>query len=491
MKTTYGSIVSDKGEGLLRPFKITHLMGIDEETGDGRIFEGAGGGVRSLPRTVFGGFSEGGAHDDNVVIGRLDAVELDPENNTSTGWGWLLDDDNGRQAAIYASTKALRHNSVHLAEIEMEIRWGSDDPSDPAFFEYTLVFSKWKIASTTMLAIPAFAESSMELTAAMRDEIYADDSLLEIDNAPDGEHTFDIVFPEPTRELVASLDPKPRPPWEWFYRAEDALPTPITLGEPNEHGFIPVFGNLARWNTCHDGFLERCVVAPYDPSEYSTFNAFSVLTTRGSVSTGPIFFKGGHPDKPLGDRDVAQAYGGIENAWADVRVSHGQHGPWVCGYVREGTDDKAIIAARASGISGHWAPDYRLKAIASVNVPGFDVPRAKVFTDEDGNVLELVASFVPDCGPSEPKTQDWTADFVTAAYATFAALREAHPLSAAPPAYSRLRVHDDDGNTHVLEFIPRKDPADDDVDVSDPAAVARHLALLDLEAEEDADLGLV
>jgi hypothetical protein len=475
MKTTYGTIRLEGGPGLLRPFKVTELMGLDKETGDGRLFESAGGGVRSLPRTVFGGFREGGAHDDNVVIGRLDAVEFDPENNTTTGWGWLLDDDNGRQAALYAETQALRHNSVHLAEIAVEIQWKSDDPNSPDFLEYTLVFTKWKIASTTMLAIPAFAESTMELTASMIAAVEPSDEVLEIGPSPVFEATFDVKFPEPTRELVASLDPKPRPAWEYFHRAEGALPMPVTFAdEPDEDGFLPFWGNLARWNVCHDGIDQRCVIAPYDPTEYTSFNSGAVLTTRGQVPTGPIFFLHGHPDAPLGDGEVAKAYGGIENAWGDARVTHGVHGPWICGVVRPGMSDEAVYMARASGISGHWHADGRLKAIVSVNVKGFDVPRSKVFTDEEGNVLEVVASFIPDCAT---KTES-PAPAGPSGYAVGHAASTTAWLSIDTSQWPIALT---------LSATPPDDDTPSDVDVTDEAEVARYLALLDLEEDEAAD----
>ena len=44
----------------------------------------------------------------------------------------------------------------------------------------------------------------------------------------------------------------------------------------------------------------------------------------------------------------------VENAWCDVRVSEGVHGPWVSGRLRPGLSDETIYAVRASHISGHW-----------------------------------------------------------------------------------------------------------------------------------------
>lgn len=470
MITTYGSRVMTKPEGMLRAFRIDNLVRLDEETGDGRLLRSAGAGVRELPRTVYGGFEEGDPHGPNQVIGRLDAVEFDPDNNTATGWGWFLDDDEGRQAARYVATKALRHNSIHMTEIEITIEWASDDPSDPGFWDYTVIFEKFNVASTTMLGIPAFANSAYELDDELTASIYASEEPLVIDVA--SAYTFDAKLPTPTREVTA--DGSPKPPMAYFLRPEGAEPCPITVGEPDEAGFAPVWGNLARWNVCHDGFLDHCVVAPWSPDEYAGFNASTVLTSGGFVGTGPIFFEGGHPDRPIGNGDPAKAYGGIENAWADVRTTAGLHGPWIAGVVRPGVSDESIYAARASRISGHWAPDGRLLAIVSVNTPGNEVPRAKVWTDGEGNVLELVASYVPDCAP------------------------EAKP-AATNGTYNVNVTWSDDAlsliqSGNLFKFAPApsaEDELESVVDVADPVAVERYLAELDLEAEEDFDRGLV
>jgi hypothetical protein len=165
---------------------------------------------------------------------------------------------------------------------------------------------------------------------------------------------------------------------------------------PDEHGVVT--GHLAAWGSCHAGIEGRCVLAPRPPDNYASFCEPGVMTDRGMVETGPIFFLGGHPAKPLGTGDRWAAYGGVENAWADVRVSNGRLGPWVSGRVRPGIDPDALYAARASRVSGHWRTDSTLTAIVSVNVPGYNIPGSGLSADKDGGrieggkVVELVAS---------------------------------------------------------------------------------------------------
>jgi hypothetical protein len=509
MKTTFGQRVMDRQEGMLRAFTIRDMVRLDEWTGDGRLLKSSGAGVRSLPRTVFGGFAEGDGHGDNVVIGRLDAVEFDPESNTATGYGWLLDDDNGRQAARYIGTGAMTGNSIHMAEVEVSV---DIEETDDFMWELKVTFEKWSVASTTMLGIPAFKDSQFSLEPELVASFYESDEPLVVEGG--FTITFDAKLPV-MEEITASAEP--RPPWEYFHRAEDAVPTPITVGEMDGDGWIPVFGNLARWNVCHDGIDARCVIAPYDPTEYAGFNCSSVLSNRGRVPTGPIFFKGGHPDKPLGDGDVAKAYGGIENAWADVRVTHGVHGPWISGVVRPGMTSESIYAARASRISGHWMGDGRLKAIVSCNSEGYNVPDSRVYTDAEGAVLEVVASFVPDCQtekPVRPAEVTWPTPNPASMTFTHAAVGgTVVPLAPwAPGDHS----HGWNTNQYNLQIDPlltfdfvtpearrrtlealiamlpeTEEPTAAEVDVTDADAVARYLAELDLEAEEDADLGLV
>ena len=192
-------------------------------------------------------------------------------------------------------------------------------------------------------------------------------------------------------EVVA--DAQTVPPWDLFHVPEADKPQKLTVGAPTEDGWIPVSGHLALWDSCHDGVIGRCTRVPRPDDDYASYNKPGVLTDRGIVGTGPIFLEGGHKKAP--DGDYVSAYGGIENSWADVRATAGKLGPWLSGYVRPGIEDRHVLAARASRISGHWKGS-RLKAIVSVNAEGFDVPGDGFSIDADGLIDELVASF-PTC----------------------------------------------------------------------------------------------
>jgi hypothetical protein len=200
-----------------------------------------------------------------------------------------------------------------------------------------------------------------------------------------------LVTEDPDAEILASATGLPS--WDYFFRPE-TNPQKIVVTDKNEAGYWEVYGHLGMWESCHDGVEGMCLRIPRPQDNYASFNKAGVLTDKGQVETGPIALFGGHV--PL-----AKAFDDPANAWADVRIIPGVHGPWISGIVRPGTPEDKIYAARASRISGHWKGG-RLKAIVSCNAEGYDVPGSGFSINSKGLVDELVASY---CGPeTEPKT---------------------------------------------------------------------------------------
>jgi len=411
VRETYGTQPKTKPEGMLREIIFPELALMDVKTGDGRLLESDGRGVRDLPRTLYGQFSQQPDHEGAVIIGALHEVAF--EDGVASGRGWVLDDDNGRTAVKYLKTQSLRHNSVDLAEVKARLDF--DEESG----ELSVTFLHWKIAATTLVGKPAFANASAELLED--DEVVASWFAEEGPLVVDAPTIARIEVAEP--ELVA--DGALLPAWEAFHVAEPDQPRKLTV---DANGWVS--GHLALWESCHEGYA-RCTRVPRPPDNYASFNKPGVLTDRGLVETGPIFLAGGHRRAPNGDYE--SAYGGIENAWADVRVTAGVHGPWLSGIVRPGTPDDKVYAARASRISGHWKGG-RLKAIVSVNAEGFDVPGSgfaafEFSTDEAGIVDELVASFPVCADTEEPAVEEAEPDTVPAARPDFAASRLALALA--------------------------------------------------------------
>lgn len=383
MITTYGKMPDTMPEGFVTAVKFPVLAMLDKRTGDGRLLEAAGASTRDLPLPILGQFRLGpGGHEGADVTGALFEVTVDPDNGVMSGRGYLLDDEYGRRHARLIKTKAMRGNSVDLADVEASLEYDNE-------FDGTVVrFSKYRLAATTGVAKPAFAEAYAELDD---EELMASLGEEELVCEPE-EWTVNIVLPEQEDEIVASATLLQD--FDTFYVPEALKPQKIVVD-----GDGRVYGHLGLWESCHDGIAGRCVRIPRPNDNYASFNKPGVLTERGIVETGPIFAYGGH--RPAnGADDLEQAYGGIENAWADVRITEGRYGPWISGVVRPGIPDEVVYAARASRISGHWVGG-KLKAIVSVNAEGFDVPGSGFaasdfqFSTSDDGVFELVASFPP------------------------------------------------------------------------------------------------
>ena len=386
MREQYGTKLMTKPEGMLRQVIFPELALMDVQTGDGRLLDSAGRGTRDLPLTIYAQFVNDLGHGSAVIVGALHEVTF--EDGVASGSGWLLDDANGRQLVTYLKTGSLTGNSVDLAEVKAQYEF--DESSE----EISIRFTEWKLAATTFVGKPAFGTARGEL---LEDEELVASWMAESDPIViDLPLSTNIVLHED--EITA--DAAPLPPWEMFHDVpEAAVPTKLFVGEEIEGGWIPVYGHLALWDSCHDGVEGRCTRVPRPDDNYASYNKPGVLTTKGMVGTGPIFLKGGHKTAPNGD--YMDAYGDTDNAWADVRIVAGRLGPWLSGYVRPGIENSAVLAARASRISGHWK-GARLKAIVSVNAEGFDVPGDGFSINADGFIDELVASF-PECDFDDPE----------------------------------------------------------------------------------------
>lgn len=382
---TFGRQPTDKPKHALAEVHFPELARLDEGTNEGmvsRVLTSLGGDVRSLPRTIFFQKTQEPGHDGSVAVGSLHEVTLDGETGTLSGKGWLLDSNEGRDAALHIAGQTLYHNSVDLSEVKVDFIEHGDFFDDDFWVE--AMFVEWKLAATTLVGKPAFANAHAILPDELTAAIEAGPLAVECD------HIVTIDVTETDEEVTAAAGNLP--PWDLFHRPEPAEHHKIVVGEPDADGWIPVYGHLGLWESCHDGIEGRCVRIPRPTDNYASFNKPSVLTDRGQVEAGPIALYGGHIPLHKAADDPA-------NAWCDVRVSVGVHGPWLSGVVRPGVahDDAKVYVARASRISGHWKGG-RLKMIVSCNAEGFDVPGSgfSFATNSKGEVSELVASY-PGC----------------------------------------------------------------------------------------------
>jgi len=451
VKRVFGQFTADKPAGMLRAVSFPQMALLDSKTGDGREIASEGAGVRELPRTIFAQFAQSFGHDGSVPIGSLQEVTFH-ETGLVTGRGWLADLAHVRDVFVpLIASKTLFGNSVDLAEVVAKVIWKSDDPADGEDF-WTIdkiLFVKSNIAATTIVGVPAFQDARVVLEDEVTAALIAGTDELEVP-LDMGQLRLRIEgFDDALDELTASEATTETVAWADFHRPESENYTPRTVDADGS-----VYGHLAAWGECHGGIEDRCVLAPR-PASYASFNASHVLTDRGLVQTGPIFLLGGHPDKPL-NGDVAKAYGGIENTWADVRVTDGRLGPWMSGRVRPGTSPEAVYAARASRMSGHWKRG-ELRAIVSCNVDGYKMPGSELSANSDGalidggEVLELVASLrgadIPVVDVPEP---EFSGELTASEMAGVIAQRKALAAAATAPETTE-QVFDDETTADDIE----------------------------------------
>lgn len=401
---TFGRMPDTAPKGTFKRVIFPELARVDEHTNEGwlkRVLSSEGGRDRDLPATISMQFVDTFGHDQADAVGALYEFTIDGDTGKVSGQGWLADDVEGRRAAIAILSKKLHHNSVDLSEVVPEIiehgDWWDDD------FWVELIFTEWALGKTTFVAVPAFAKAH-GLVDELDDEMVA---ALESDE-PLVVDCPSYISANSALELTASAEH--RPSWDHFHRPESDIPHKIVLGDADEHGWIPVYGHLAEWGKPHTGYEGRQRFAPRSRDGYRTFCQPSVMTDRGRVRTGPVVLYGGHVS-------LADAADDPRNAWADVRVTDGRHGPWVCGVVRPhiAADMAARYIAEASRLSGHWKGD-NLRMIISCNAEGFPIESYEVGEDE------LVAGFFDEPMPVEltrfsalteegqAKARDWVFD---------------------------------------------------------------------------------
>jgi hypothetical protein len=201
--------------------------------------------------------------------------------------------------------------------------------------------------------------------------------------------------PAEALSLVAATYGNIKAPHEWFEMEEPDAPdgVPLTITEDGQ-----VYGHVAAWNSCHGNTnaYGECRIAPRSSSNYSQFLLGEVLTDEGKVATGCLTIGGGHAAGNLRLREAARHYDDATSVFADVTCVDGKHGIWVCGWVRPGTPEEMVVAARASKLSGDWRKaggKWEMIAALAVNAPGYQIPRVAAGI-LDGEQISLVAANV-------------------------------------------------------------------------------------------------
>lgn len=192
--------------------------------------------------------------------------------------------------------------------------------------------------------------------------------------------------------MVASAGGKKvRPPKSYFEKQEGSGSLYIAE-EPDENGFRQTYGYAGEFGVCHIGYDNRCVEIPVD-DDFSDFHLGYTRTNEGIIRTGVIAYLVDHHDAAtiLTQTPEQSHFDNVANAWAQVRLGYDERGIWFAGVVLPGISEEDITLIEATGqVSGEWKYGA-LRALQSVNTPGYGVKSSAEF-DEKGNVIALVAS---------------------------------------------------------------------------------------------------
>lgn len=386
MKRTFGEQPTQAPKGNFRPIEFPQLARLGEGTKEGmisRVLTPDGGTVADLPRTIYFQDTQDMGHLGSVAAGSLHEVTFDTATGIMSGKGWIADDEAGHAMEAAVVSRKLFHNSVDLGDIPHDgIRFVEHGDFWDDDFWVEVIFEQYAVRATTLVGKPAFTNAQAEISEEIMASLCGLDTPLVVECESYG---FDGHTPVEIMASAAGGLPK----WEYFHRPESDIPHKIVLGERDENGWIPVYGHLAKWGERHIGYDGTPVYVPRPTNGYAEWNQPTFFSDGGRVATGPIVLYGGHIS-------LKEACDDPKNAWADVTMHVGKHGPWMSGVVRPHIAEDAAQqhVASASRTSGHWK-DGKLRMIISCSVPGFNIDGAT----EPG---ELVASFDPTPQQRQP-----------------------------------------------------------------------------------------
>lgn len=362
--------------------------------GNGRFIPLGSLGHRALPLPVAGQVINDAGHKGAEVFGRItrlvrhegpDVVSKEtgqpfPEG-TAVWEAWGEGDATSKPGKL-ALEGYLTGNSADLAEVAVEETLAEDGA------KATVSLRGGKIAGTTLVPIPAFADGYVEVNGQRRDPAQT-----AVEPLVAAAWTI-VDTPTDPAPITAAADAF-RPPLALFQPKKYTAPTPLSVTVVD--GYQHVSGHIADWNRSHISFLtgqER--KPPRNHTSYALFNTGAVRAMDGdterTVAVGRLTHGGGHADLSLDAAAAARHYDDAGTAWAWVQASDDEHGIQVNGVVRPGISDDVVVNALAHPQSGDWRPvDGRLELVASVgvNTAGFPVPRALVAS---GEVVALVAA---------------------------------------------------------------------------------------------------
>jgi hypothetical protein len=344
-------------------------------TSDGRYLLPGEISNRDLPLSLMCQTVTDEGHDGAEICGKITRIWREDRSDLGAGvvavWaaGEFHDSMMGPEAAKLVEDEVLRGVSVDISPqkrvlIDRETR-DEVEQSEFDFEKYAdggyLLGIGGEIMGATLVPFPAFAGANMRIVAA--------------ESAVTASAFAGVrLVPRSITASAAGLAPL-RPPREWFFTEEPEGKCPLTVTDDGR-----VYGHLATWDQCHQGFAQECVLAKPSRTEYALFHVGSIKTKEGEqVPVGRIVVgDGGHASIAYDVQDTNKHYDKTSLVAAFVRATDGKYGIWLSGAVRSDCPSEKVRDLMANPPSGDWRRHngwLELIAALSVPVPGFPVPR--------------------------------------------------------------------------------------------------------------------
>lgn len=397
-------VIGTRWKGLLAP--------INKPTGDGRRIAPGGFTSRPLPLPLKWQRADSNGHDEAVVVGVIDQMNINEELGEVWGEGELFDDVNPAVTPQLAEDAATARTLIERKVIGPSVDPGSAQATAvmqgmdraPTMAEIKqfcdrhggdmppteMLFTNYEIAGATLVPIPAFSEARpLELLAGAG-----------------------LTAATRTAESAALLAAArlPVPDGSLFLDPELDVITPLT-SEPMANGWTRVFGHVSTHDVCHVGMRGVCTTAPFSDQDYQTFHRYH--RTQGGIdlplSVGRLTVGHGQMSAtcrccPGNDDHACNNIGlGATIAHHDrMRVlAYGRCGEdeknnaiWFSGVLEPEADERDLQVFNRRKVSGDWretAGNMELVEILALSrrEPGFPLPRVSM---ENGRQRSLTAA---------------------------------------------------------------------------------------------------
>lgn len=364
----------------------------------------------------------GEGHKGAVTVGVVESMRRDGDK--VFGSGYMLNNEHAVKA-LDLIQHGVAKPSVDMADATAVAAFADGtvvteanfNPETPVFEAY----KKGTVTAATIVAIPAFGQTSLSLNA-------------------DREERGGAAATE--EALVAAAHEQPVYEPAMF---ADADPNLLRAHRLRMSADGHVSGFLATWKDSHRSVGLGNIKPPRSATNYEHFHTSpGVHLTDGTVlPVGRLTIGIGHaPTRGVSSMAAQAHYDNVETCWALGRVTEHRLGIYFSGIVAPWASPERVQMGLASPVSGDWRPigpnrNLELVAVLGVNTPGF---LCKVETDESGAPAAMVASMGIVDESDSPATAPLSLDDIRLAMQDVLDEREAQADRAAQLAATAARA---------------------------------------------------